>query len=140
MLMPEEQQSATKSPKEQETKKAIQQNITYTQPPGGLPSVYANNCALSPNPFELRLYFGEMASSADDSIVIAQKVEVIVSWVEAKIVATFLQKTIEAFEKKNGPITLPSMPDPPKPANPFGEDSKAEIIASRILKPAPHTP
>ncbi len=137
--MPEEQQPGTEPAKEQETKKPVQHNFTYTQPPGGLPSVYANNCALSPNPFELRFYFGEMAGGTDENIVVAHKVEVIVSWVEAKIIATFLQKSIEAFEKKNGPITFPAMPDPPEATNPFGEGSKAQMITSRSLRPAPPT-
>jgi hypothetical protein len=132
--MPEERQSDSEPTKERETKKPVQRNFTYTQPPGGLPSVYANNCALSPSPFDLRFYFGEMAGGTEDASVIAQKVEVIVTWVEAKIIAAFLQKSVEAFEKKNGPINLPLMPDPPQASNPFGEGSEAQEIATGDLK------
>ena len=133
--MPERKQSGTESVKEEDPSLG-QRNFAYTQPPSGLPSVYANNCALSPNPFDLRFYFGEMAGSKGDTIVIAQKVEVIVSWPEAKIIATFLQRSVEAFEKKNGPITLPAMPDPPENTNPFDGDSTT-ITVSRTVKPLP---
>lgn len=106
-----------------------QPKVEYVQPAGGVPSIYANNAAISPNIFDLRIYFGELLQASPTDIKIATKVEVIMSWVEAKILSSFLQKQIEAFEKTNGPIKYPKQPAEPERHNPFGED--AELVHTR---------
>jgi hypothetical protein len=100
-----------------------QQKIEYQQPVGGLPTIYSNNVALGPSNFELRLFFGEMGGVTPERILIKQHVEIVLSWVEAKILSHFLRQQIEAFEKKNGPIMFPQVPEPPAASNPFGDQS-----------------
>jgi hypothetical protein len=132
--MPEEKQA------EAGVKKTIsQQKIEYVQPPEGVPQIYTNNVAIAPNPFDLRLYFGEILQ-AGEQVKVLHKAEVIMSWVEAKILANFLQRNVDAFEKKNGPITFPSLPDPPEMANPFGPDSKAKMTRFLTPRTAPKSP
>ncbi len=119
-----------------EEKKTPAQNVEYKLPPGGLPSVYSNNVAISPNIFDLRLYFGELAQATPDKIIINQQVEIVISWLEAKIFAAFLQSHLDAFEKKNGPIKFPLPPDAPENKNPFGEASSINIQQVPIPKEA----
>jgi len=40
-------------------------------------------------------------------VVVEQRVQVAMTWIEAKIVADFLRANIEAYEALNGPLTLP---------------------------------
>lgn len=96
-----------------------QMNVEYVAPERGLPSVYANNIAIAPSNNDIRFIFGFLADVSPKKAVVHTKVEVVTTWLEAKILATFLQAHIEAFEKKNGPITFPLMPDAPIPKNPF---------------------
>jgi hypothetical protein len=111
-----------------------QPKIEYVQPDGGLPSIYANNVSLSPNVFDLRIYFGELQQSSPTDVRILHKVEVVVSWLEAKILASFLQRQVEAFEKKNGRINFPQQPDDPERHNPFAEDGK-KLIQTQLPRP-----
>jgi hypothetical protein len=96
-----------------------QMTVDYVPPDRGLPSVYANNVAIVPSNNDIRFIFGILTEVTSEKAVVHTKVEVITTWLEAKILATFLQAHIEAFEKKNGPITFPLMPDAPTPKNPF---------------------
>jgi hypothetical protein len=109
-----------------------QPKVEYIQPPNGLPSIYANNAAISPGIFDVRIFFGELMQASPDEIKILTKMEVIMSWVEAKILASFLQKQIEAFEKTNGPIKYPKQPAEPERHNPFGDD--ADLVHTRARK------
>ena len=95
------------------------QKINYAEPPNGVPSFYANNCAILPGVFDIKLFFGEMTGATPEAVTILQKAEVAMSWLQAKILAKFLQANIDAFEKKNGPIRFPMPPDPPEGGNPF---------------------
>jgi hypothetical protein len=108
--------------KQTEPKEGQQPSIEYLRPEGGLVSIYANNVSMSPNIFDLRIYFGDLLQASMTDIKVLHKAEVIISWVEAKIFASFIQKQIEAFEKKNGPIKYPQQPDDPEPHNPFGDN------------------
>lgn len=82
-------------------------------PPGdGLPSVYANNVAIGNSPFDIRIVFGEIGDSTPTKITIHQKVQVTMSWLQAKILLEFLGRHVRGYEEKNGSISLPSMPGP----------------------------
>jgi hypothetical protein len=122
--MPEDKQAEAAVPP--------QPKVEYIQPPNGVPSIYANNAAISPNVFDIRIYFGDLLQASPTDIKILTKVEVIMSWVEAKILSSFLQKQIEAFEKTNGPIQYPKQPAEPERHNPFGSD--ADLVHARSVK------
>lgn len=127
--MPESKQG-----EEKETAR-VQPKVNYIQPPNGMPSVYVNNAAISPTVFDLRFYFGELLQATPEEIQILTKIEVIMSWVEAKVFSSFLQTQIEAFEKANGPIKYPKQPSEPERRNPFGNDPEAaDLVNTRELK------
>jgi len=129
--MPEEQQA------DAEVKgTVVPPTVEYVQPPDGVPSIYANNVAVSPNPFDLRIYLGDLMQTGKE-IKVLQKAEIIMSWVEAKIFANFLLENVNAFEKKNGPITFPLQPDPLEPNNPFGPKVKMTNIQTPKIPPKP---
>ncbi len=46
---------------------------------------------------------GKVAEVSDDSAVVDQRVQVTMTWVEAKILADFLRANIKTHEDVNGP-------------------------------------
>jgi hypothetical protein len=56
--------------------------------------------------YDVRVIFGEISDVTPDKVVVEQRVQVAMTWVQAKIVADFLRANIEAYEKLNGPLTL----------------------------------
>jgi hypothetical protein len=91
------------------TEKPPTPQIENVTPPDGLPSVYANNIAMGNTVFDVRMIFGEVADSNATKITINQRVQVTMSWPQAKIFWEFLGRHIRAFEEKNGPIILPAL-------------------------------
>lgn len=79
----------------------------YRPPKDGLPHVYCNNVQMASTSFDVRVIFGQAADLTDDKVIVDQKVQVTMSWLEAKILADFLQANIKAFEDLNGPMRLP---------------------------------
>lgn len=84
--------------------------IENVVPPSGLPLVYANNVAIGNTAFDVRMVFGEVGDSTASKITIHQKVQVTISWLQAKILLEFLGRHVRGYEEKNGPISLPNMP------------------------------
>lgn len=72
-----------------------------------VPRVYCNNVQLASTGFDVRIVFGEVAEVLPEKVVVLQNVQVSMTWVEAKILADFLQTNIKLFEELNGPLTLP---------------------------------
>lgn len=84
--------------------------IENISPPDGLPTVYANNLAIGNSPFDVRIIFGEIGDSTPAKITVYQKVQVTMSWLQAKLLLEFLGRHVRGYEEKNGEIFLPSMP------------------------------
>ena len=84
-----------------------QRKVEYRPPAGGLFHVYSNNVQMASTGFDVKVIFGEVAEVTDDKVIVEQRVQVAMTWVEAKIVADFLRVNIEAYEKLNGPMALP---------------------------------
>jgi len=84
-----------------------QKKIEYRPPVGGLFHVYSNNIQMASTSFDVRLLFGEVSEVLDDKVIVEQRVQVAMTWIEAKILADFLRVNVEAYEKLNGPMTLP---------------------------------
>lgn len=84
-----------------------QKQIEYRTPPEGMLRVYSNNFAMATTSFDVRLIFGEVAELKDDKVFVTQNVQVTMTWLEAKILADFLQANVNAHEELNGPLKLP---------------------------------
>jgi hypothetical protein len=93
-------------PETEETPKP-QRKIEYRAPADGLRTVYCNNVQMSSTSFDIRMLFGEIAEVLDDKVVVDQRVQVTMTWLEAKFLADFLQANIKAYEDLNGPVKLP---------------------------------
>jgi hypothetical protein len=84
-----------------------QKRIEYRDPVGGLFHVYSNNVQMASTSFDVRVMFGEVSEVSDEKVIVEHRVQVAMTWLEAKILADFLRTNIEAYEKLNGPMTLP---------------------------------
>jgi Protein of unknown function (DUF3467) len=88
-----------------------QRKIEFQPPVGGLFHVYSNNVQMASTGFDVRVIFGEIIEVSDEKVIVEQRVQVAMTWIEAKIVADFMRANIEAYEKLNGPLTLPKNVD-----------------------------
>jgi Protein of unknown function (DUF3467) len=84
-----------------------QRMVEYRPQVGGLPHVYANNVQLASTNNDVRIVFGEVAEVAVDKVLVEQRVQVAMTWIQAKILADFLRANVEAYETLNGPLTMP---------------------------------
>jgi hypothetical protein len=92
---------------ENETTVKPQKPIEYRPPTGGLFHVYCNNIQMAGTNFDVRLILGEVAEVLPDKVIVEQRVQVAMTWIEAKILADFLRANVEEYEKLNGPLKLP---------------------------------
>ncbi|MFZ0758460.1 MAG: DUF3467 domain-containing protein [Candidatus Sulfotelmatobacter sp.] len=89
-----------------------QKKLEYRPPPGGyVPRFYSNNVQMATTSFDVRIVFGEVVEVSDERAIIEQQVQVTMTWLEAKILADFLQANIKAHEELNGPLKLPKNPE-----------------------------
>jgi hypothetical protein len=88
-----------------------QREIEYRTQPEGLVRIYSNNVSMASTRLDVRLLFGEVIDLADEKVIIENRVQVTLTWQEAKVLADFVQANIKAFEELNGPITLPAIPE-----------------------------
>jgi hypothetical protein len=79
----------------------------YVEPEDGMLVTYANNVNYGFTVGDLRLIFGELIDMQDGKATIEQRVQVTLSWVTAKVVATMLTALIGQHEKTIGPINVP---------------------------------
>ncbi|MGA9393321.1 MAG: DUF3467 domain-containing protein [Candidatus Sulfotelmatobacter sp.] len=98
-----------------------QKQIEYRTPQEGMLRVYCNNFAMATTSFDVRLVFGEVAEIKDDKVIVDQNVQVTMTWLEAKILADFLQANVKAHEEINGgAMKLPKNPEQVIVPNTFG--------------------
>jgi hypothetical protein len=90
--------------------KPQQRQIEYRPSPEGVLRVYANNVSMSSTRFDLRILFGEVADISEDKAVVENRVQVTITWLEAKLLGDFITANIKAFEELNGPLKLPNIP------------------------------
>lgn len=84
-----------------------QKKIEYRAPVGGVFHVYCNNVQMASTSYDVRVMLGEISEVSDEKVIVEQRVQVAMTWVEAKILADFLRVNIEEYERLNGPMTLP---------------------------------
>jgi hypothetical protein len=70
---------------------------------------YANNVRFDSTAFDLTMMFGQVAESLPDNSAnyVDQKVEIKLSWLQAKVMAIFLSINVAAQEEKLGAIQVP---------------------------------
>lgn len=84
--------------------------IEYVEPEDGRLLVYANNHMIAVTAYDIRVLFGEVVGVTDEKIEIEQRVQVTMTWLQAKYLMENLLQRIAAFEKLNGEIKLPTIP------------------------------
>jgi hypothetical protein len=89
--------------------KPKQKQLDYRIPPEGMTRIYSNNVLLAATRFDLRILFGEIVDITEDTAVIENRVQVTMTWLEAKLLADFLTANIKEFEDINGPLKLPTI-------------------------------
>jgi hypothetical protein len=84
--------------------------VEYRDSPDGLTRTYSNNIALAATRFDVKLIFGQVAEITAEKAIVENRVQVTITWLEAKILADFLQANVKTFEELNGgPLKLPKV-------------------------------
>lgn len=78
-------------------------------------SVYANNAFFEPNPWDLKIIFGQLDQLPDQPAVIRQNVAVTIPWAQAKLALYWLRLNVEATEIQMGKIPIRKELIPPEP-------------------------
>lgn len=99
--------ASEKKPMDSETVPKPQKKVEYRPAPEGVFHVYCNNVQMASTSFDVRVMLGEVSEVLDDKIIVEQRVQVAMTWIEAKIIADFLRANVEEYEKLNGTLTLP---------------------------------
>jgi len=76
-------------------------------PEGGLFTTYANNIQVGFTLFDIRMVFGEVVETQPDKIVVEQRAQVTVSYLQAKLLVMILAKAIADQEARFGEIRIP---------------------------------
>jgi hypothetical protein len=99
---------------------APQRKMEFIKPPEGMLHIYTNNFSVGQTVFDLRLVFGELTDIDDKSIEVTQRVQVTMSWLEAKALAESLLVYVQNYEQQYGPIKTEFAPlnSPDLPAIP----------------------
>ncbi len=79
--------------------------ITARKSPNFL-SVYANHCTFEGSHFDLKLILG-ILDQQGVNVEVEQHTALTVSWIEAKLIAYFLQVQIAVYEEQNGKVKIP---------------------------------
>ncbi len=91
-----------------ESKKPLE--IEYVEPEEGRLITYANNVVWGVTSYDVRLVFGELIELQDQKATVEQRVQVTMSWLQAKQLATLLHEKVKAYEEKNGVIDTSMLP------------------------------
>jgi hypothetical protein len=95
-------------------------------------SLYANHVWYELSVWDLKLIFGETDQLQGPGTIV-QHTSVSVSWLQAKLMAYFLQVNLAIYENQNGPIRIPNaVLPPPPPATEAVEDETARAEARKI--------
>ena len=77
-------------------------------PAHGLFTTYANNVQLGYTVYDLRLIFGELVEMTAEKVTIEQRVQVTISWLQAKVLSELLSRSIAECEEQNGGVRMPA--------------------------------
>ena len=96
---------------QEEKAQPMQRELEYHDAPGGLIRVYSNNVSMASTRFDVRIIFGELVDIDDNKAIVENRVQVTLTWLEAKLLADFVHANVKSFEELNGALKLPSIPD-----------------------------
>ncbi|HUA18374.1 MAG TPA: DUF3467 domain-containing protein [Bryobacteraceae bacterium] len=90
-------------------KKEQQPKLEYVvpDPEGGIFTTYTNNIQLGFTHFDLRMLFGELVEATPERVVIEQRVQVTISYLQAKLLMLMLAQAIGQHEKGFGEVKIP---------------------------------
>lgn len=89
-------------------------SLKFVEPKEGIKRVYANHIQISQTPDDIRVLFGELIHVSEQGVItIEDRAAITMAWSEAKRAVQFLQSVISAFEKQNGAIRTPTLPQIP---------------------------
>jgi hypothetical protein len=77
-------------------------------------SGYANNIQFEPSAWDLKIVFGELSQTAQETVV-EQHTSITISWLQAKMLEFYLKVQIAAHELEDGKIQVPQRVLPPEP-------------------------
>lgn len=97
-----------------------QRRIEFVKPPTGTMYTYSNHIGIGHTAFDVRLIFGEITDVNDERAEITQRVQVTMSWLEAKALQEWLGTVVKQYEDYNGQIKTDyvTVPKPPNPSIP----------------------
>ena len=81
-----------------------QKKLELIRPKDGIPCVYTNHIRIGQTVYDLRVTFGEITEVTEEKFEVTERVQVTMSWLEAKVLSEFLSGHIRIFEERNGPI------------------------------------
>jgi hypothetical protein len=91
------------------TATAPSRRVDYITPVEQVPTVYANNITFGITGFDIRIMFGEVMSVAEGVANVQPRVQVNMSWLEAKVLYKFLDANIRMYEERNGSLRAPNI-------------------------------
>jgi hypothetical protein len=115
----------------------LQSAPTLYQRDENFESLYANNVNIDATVWDLKLVFGQFnsATRATAQPGIEQHTAITIPWLQAKLLAYYLQLHVAIHEVENGKIAVPDALIPPPPTPPQGEyqDNQQSIKAYRHM-------
>jgi uncharacterized protein DUF3467 len=86
--------------------------IEYVEPDDGRLITYSNNVVWGVTSFDVRLVFGEMIELdlKENKAVVEQRVQITMSWLQAKQLSALLHDRVQSYEAKNGVINTNMLP------------------------------
>jgi|HubBroStandDraft_1064217.scaffolds.fasta_scaffold62398_1 hypothetical protein len=99
----------SKEQNKEESAQPRQVKVEYVvpDPESGLFTTYANNTQLAWTHFDVRMVFGEVVDSLADKIVIEQRAQITISYLQAKFLMQALNQAINLHESIFGELKLP---------------------------------
>jgi len=94
-------------PDEQPNQTEPKVEFVVPDPEGGIFTTYANNVQLGFTLFDVRMVFGEIVEAHPDKIVVEQRAQVTISYLQAKMLLFMLGKAIADQETRVGEIKIP---------------------------------
>lgn len=85
-------------------------SMEYVKPKDGIFYTYANSSLIGWTGFDVRIVFSELTDVLPDRYVLEQRVQVTMSWLQAKYLFTDLQAKINEYERLNGQISPVKVP------------------------------
>jgi|ERR1039457_2494216 hypothetical protein len=106
--MPEENPQQTQTPPQTQPSYS-QPKVEYVvpDPDSSLFMTYANSIQLGFTFFDMRLIFGEIVDANPKKVIIEQRAQITISYLQAKFLMMLLQSALQQHEAQHGEIKLP---------------------------------